>query len=140
MTTTHIRHSTADLMRYPDCEQCKSIAEFEANPPVYGPRPNIYTEADLCDGTDAVLAAMRREFHAYHIGGLAYPADFLDKATVAVATRTIGRKYASAKRGELVLLVPRKRPETGSLAGTVSLWCPRSMMMTAARPEWIKEA
>jgi hypothetical protein len=95
--------------------------------------PRVYTKADLSNGEDVILTAMRADSHAYHTGAFAYPARYLEEARLAVVTENIG--HGAGKRGDIVLRIPADH------ADSVTIWDPRSLsvVLMAECPDMIKE-
>jgi len=131
--TAGVLHSAAQYARFPGCEECRGIHEYETNPPPPRPQPRVLTAADLVDGAGAALAALRADCAAYHACWPQY-AGWADDTALGIVTRRIGggRTYVRAEVGDLVLIKP---PAPPAEPGDITAWCPRvaSAVRTDAR-------
>lgn len=119
--TRNVLHSADQATRFPGCPSCAYILREETNPTPDPPAPTIYTEADLADGTDALMAALRAGFDAYHARWPQY-AGWTEGTRLARIVRTVGggRTYVRAAVGDMVLVKKSDGPPT-----PLTAWCPR---------------
>lgn len=128
--TRNVLHSAEQAARFPGCSHCAYILREETNPTPAPAAPRIYTEADLLDGTDALLTALRAGFDAYHSTHPQY-AGWTECTRLARIVRRVGGgdTYVRAAVGDMVLVKDSRG---------LTAWCPRVHSLVAVNSRQIQ--